>query len=214
MKIGVFDSGIGGEAIARTLQHDFPEADFVVVSDRANMPYGDKTQDEIVQLSRAAVKPLIGVCEIIVIACNTATAAALPTLRSIYPEQKFVGIEPMLKPAATLTHSGIIAVCATPATLASEHYQSLKHKYAADVTVLEPDCRKWAHMIESNQSFEQEIWSVADSACTQGADVIVLACTHYHWIKKTIDRAVAGRAIVIEPSRAISERVRQLIALR
>ena len=214
MKIGVFDSGIGGEAIARALRRDFPDAELVIVSDRANMPYGDKTQDEIIQLSRTAVTPLVGVCEIIVIACNTATAAALPTLRSIYPEQKFVGIEPMLKPAATLTHSGIIAVCATPATLASDHYQSLKHRYAANVTVLEPNCQKWAYMIESNQSFEQEIWSVADSACTQGADVIVLACTHYHWIKKTIDRAVAGRAIVIEPSRAISERVRQLLTLR
>lgn len=211
MKIGVFDSGIGGEAVATTLRRDFPDAELITVSDHNHMPYGNKTPDEIIRLCISAITPLVAQCDVIVIACNTATAIALPSLRELYPSQKFVGIEPMLKPAASLTKSGVIAVCATPATLASNHYHALKERYAAHIRIVEPDCQKWAYMIEHSLPFEHEIVQTIDDSCNAGADVIVLGCTHYHWIKEVIEVATNGRAAVIEPSDAISERVRQLL---
>lgn len=211
MKIGVFDSGIGGEAIADTLRHDFPDASIKSVSDRDNMPYGNKSLNEIRSLCLAAIKPLLRECDVIVLACNTATAVALPLLRETYPEQKFVGIEPMIKPAAKQTKSHTIAVCATPATLASAHYMQLVSKYGSHLRIIEPDCQSWAYMIEHRLPFEHEVRTIIDNVCDQGADVIVLGCTHYHWIKQVIEDAAHGRAEVIEPSRAISSRVRELL---
>src|SRR5665811_632027 len=98
MKLGVFDSGIGGEAIANALQQTFPDAVVITVNDRAHIPYGDKTADEVISLTNTAIQPLLKAnCDIIVLACNTATALAIETLRMNYPQQKFIGIEPMIK---------------------------------------------------------------------------------------------------------------------
>src|SRR5688500_4451990 len=121
MKLGIFDSGIGGEAVAASLHAAFPAAEIVTVNDREHLPYGDRTAEDITALTDAAIQPLLaGNCDVIVIACNSATAAAIETLRARYPEQLFVGLEPMIKPAAAMTKTGTIAVCATPATLGSD----------------------------------------------------------------------------------------------
>lgn len=214
MKLGVFDSGIGGEAVALSLRSAFAEADIYLVDDRAHVPYGDRKAADITRLTDAAIQPLRAVpCDIIVIACNSATAAALETLRDRYPDQRFIGLEPMVKPAAAATSSKVIAVCATPATLASERYRNLKHQYAADLTVLEPDCSGWARMIEDNEVNEKAVSELIDTVVSQGADVIVLACTHYHWIRELIEKTAAGRAMVIDPSEAIVDRVRSLLEL-
>lgn len=213
MKLGVFDSGIGGEAVASALQVTFPDAEMIVVNDKANIPYGSKTADEVIRLTDAAIQPLIATgCDVIILACNTATALAIETLRSRYPGYKFIGIEPMIKTAATLTETDTIAVCATPATLSSDRYRELVEKYGSDVTVIEPDCSTWAYMIENNEINHEIIEQVISSACDQGADVIVLGCTHYHWIKEDIITLSRGRAKVIEPSEAIGRRVQQLLS--
>lgn len=215
MKLGVFDSGIGGEAVAAALRVTFPTADITTVNDRANVPYGEKSRADVVRLTDAAIQPLLAAaCDVIILACNTATTAAIATLRARYPAQKFIGIEPMIKPAATVTTSGIIAVCATPATLASDRYRDLIATYGANLTVIEPDCHDWAHMIEHSQINHQKIADTIESVCAQGADVIVLGCTHYHWIKDDIIALTNGRAIVLEPSEAIGRRVSQLLQLR
>jgi len=208
MKIGVFDSGIGGKSIAEKLQADYLESEVMYVNDRKNVPYGSRSQQEIIQLTDAAIQPLLmQQCDVIVLACNTATAAAIELLKSRYPDVPFVGLEPMVKPAALLTQSGTIAICATPFTLSSDRYAGLKEKYAGDITVLEPDCSEWAGMIESDQTDIQEIANEINEVCSAGADVIVLACTHYHWIKEEIIKIAAGRAQVIDPSEAISRQV-------
>lgn len=212
MRLGIFDSGIGGKAIAESLALDFPDAEILRVDDHANVPYGAKTLSDVRHLTNTAIKPLLAAhCDVIVIACNTATAAAIEDLRANYPEQKFIGLEPMVKPAALATKTGTIAVCATPATLASVRYQNLKQKYAPSLTIIEPNCSTWARMIEDNTINEQHITETIRTTCDQGADVIVLACTHYHWIRELIETIAAGRATIIDPSQAITQRIKTLL---
>jgi glutamate racemase len=215
MKLGVFDSGIGGRAVAASLQSTFPEAELMIVDDHKNVPYGSKTQQQILALTDIAIQPLLAAqCDIIILACNSASAAAIEELRKRYPSQPFIGLEPMVKPAAALTKSGVVAVCATPATLSSERYRRLVKIYGQNIRIIEPDCSQWATMIENNHVNRAQIEQTINSCCKQGADVIVLACTHYHWIKDLIIEISAGRATVIEPSEAIGRRVKQLLNLQ
>ena len=213
MKIGVFDSGIGGEAVASELRVAFPSADLLVVNDRKNVPYGSKTPEQVVEFTTRAIDPLLRTgCDVIVIACNTATTLALPHLRKTYPDQKFIGIEPMLKPASLMTKTGVVCVCATPATLASERYGSLKNTYTTNLKVIEPDCSSWASLIEQNSLSTQQIEQTIGLALEADADVIVLGCTHYHWIKHLVQTIARGKAAVLEPSEAIANRVRSLLS--
>lgn len=215
MRLGIFDSGIGGEAVAIALQRTFPQAEIMTVNDRANVPYGDKSAPEVLQLTDRAIQPLLKAeCDVIIIACNTATAIAIEPLRIKYPNQLFIGIEPMIKTAASLTTSHIIGVCATPGTLASERYAKLIQKYGAHLEILEPDCSQWAYWIENNQLNRSHIEATINELCKRGADVIVLGCTHYHWIKELVEELADGRARVIEPSEAIGQRVSQLLEQR
>lgn len=212
MKLGVFDSGIGGEAVAAALQETFPEAIISTVNDRAHVPYGDKAPEEVIRLTDVAIQPLIAArCDVIILACNTATALAIEWLRAHYPMQKFIGIEPMVKTAAALTKTGTVAVCATPATLNSARYAGLVQTFGSELAIIEPDCSQWALWIENNQLNRAHVEQIIDGACDQGADVIVLGCTHYHWIKDLITTLAAGRAVVIEPSEAIGRRVQELL---
>lgn len=213
MKLGVFDSGIGGEAVAAALQDTFPQAAILTVNDHAHVPYGDKAPREVIRLTNAAIQPLMTAhCDVIILACNTATALAIEWLRAHYPTQKFIGIEPMIKTAAYLTKTGKIAVCATPATLKSSRYAELIQKFGNNLSVIEPDCNQWAYWIENNQLNRAHIEETINDVCNQGADIIVLGCTHYHWIKELVVTLAAGRAVVIEPSEAIGRRVRELLA--
>ncbi|MGV9001518.1 MAG: glutamate racemase [Candidatus Saccharimonadaceae bacterium] len=214
MKIGVFDSGIGGKAIADTLENDYPAAEVIYVNDHKNVPYGNRSQAEIIELTDSAIQPLIDeACDVIVLACNTATAAAIETLRDKYPSTPFIGLEPMVKSAAEQTKTGIVAICATPFTLKSSRYTKLKNEYARNITVLEPDCSDWAYQIEHSRTDDLKIADLINEVCDSGADVIVLACTHYHWIKEDIIKISNGRAIVIDPSEAISRRVKEALML-
>jgi len=214
MKLGVFDSGIGGESIAIALQSNFPDAEILLVNDRGNLPYGDKTKSQIIKLTNDAIQPLLCAnCDIIILACNTATAQAIDTLRINYPNQKFIGIEPMIKTAAKLSKSNTIAVCATPSTLSSERYHNLVQKFGSQLQIVEPDCKDWARMIEQNDINYEIIDQTINKVCEQGADVIVLGCTHYHWIKNDIIKLANGRAIVIEPSESIGRQVEKLLKL-
>lgn len=212
MKLGVFDSGIGGEAVAAALQLSFPSAKIDTLNDREHVPYGGKSASEVCTLTDAAIQPFLdGTYDVIILACNTATMSAIDYLRKTYPAQVFIGIEPMIKPAATLTQTGIIAVCATPTTLASKRYRELIMQYGTHLEILEPDCSEWAYLIENNQINRSHIQAIVEEVCGRGADVIVLGCTHYHWIKDIIVEFAAGRAQVLEPSEAIGQRVSSLL---
>lgn len=214
MRLGIFDSGIGGKAIAESLIKFFPTAEILVVDDRKNVPYGEKSNQEILDLTDKAIQPLLKQeCDVIVIACNTATAVAIDALREKYPRQKFIGIEPMIKTASALTKTNKIAVFATPATLKSERYKRLIKKYGKNLEIIEPDVSDWALMIEENQINYRSISEIIEGVCAKKVDVIVLACTHYHWIKDSIIELTHKRAVVIEPSEAIGKRVKSLLNL-
>jgi glutamate racemase len=214
MRIGVFDSGIGGEAVAANLRQQFPAYEVLRVSDQAHVPYGTRSPADILHLTTVAIQPLIQAdCDIIVIACNTASAAALPQLRLDFPNELFIGFEPMIKPAARRSKSKVVAVFATPATLASSSYKRLKSLHGARIQFVEPDCSDWASLIERNQMTREHIDSIVDYCLSEHADVIVLACTHYHWIFEEIQAACGDSAIVIEPTQAIIQRVRDLLEL-
>lgn len=214
MRIGVFDSGIGGEAVAANLAAAFNDATILTANDREHVPYGVRPNDEIISLTDTALQPLLTAqCDVIVIACNTATAAGIDFLRKKYPNQKFIGLEPMVKAAPSLSKSGVIAICATPATLRSERYMRAKELYASDITVVEPDCSDWARLIEDNDMNQQIISEDIRECLEANADVIVLGCTHYHWIKEDILELVNGQAIVLEPTDAIVRRIKELLHL-
>jgi len=199
MRIGVFDSGVGGEAVANTLRQLLPTADIISINDHDHMPYGNRDPKEIIRLTKNAIKPLLDErCDAIVIACNTVTTVAISALRSVYPDVNFIGIEPMVKPAAKMTKTKHIAVCATPRTLQSDRYKELKNNWASEIEVIEPDCSNWAELIEHGKSDEIDIDSVSKSLIERNVDVIVLGCTHYHWIKqRIIDTGTIGTFVEV-----------------
>ena len=212
MRIGIFDSGIGGEAIATALNKLFPSVQIVSVNDREHVPYGNRQPEEIIQLTKNAIKPLLDIkCDAIIIACNTATTIAISTLRLEYPDVNFIGIEPMIKPAAKITKTKCIAVCATPQTLQSDRYNHLKRIWAPDIEIIEPDCSDWAEMIEHDKSDQIDVNSVVKSLLNRGVDVIVLGCTHYHWIKQRIVDAAGLNITILEPTDAIAARIKKLV---
>lgn len=211
MKIGVFDSGIGGLSVAKAIEAALPDASVVFVNDLAHMPYGSKPPQEVLGYVVPILEDLVNQgCQVLVIACNTVTTTLITELRSQF-SVPLIGIEPMVKVAAQKTKSNVIAVCATPTTLASSRYQWLKQQYASDLTVLEPDCSDWSAMIEQDQVDQERIKQQVLEVCDSNADIIVLACTHYHWIEEQIQTAAAGRAIVIQPEQAVIAQLKKVI---
>lgn len=202
MRIGVFDSGVGGLSVAWAIQQAFPDDRVEVVEDADNVPYGTKTPQQLYELTLPILQDMATRCQVIVIACNSLSTNCIADLRTVIPVP-LVGLEPMIKPAAAQTKSGVIAVCATPATLGSRRYQDLKQRYAQDVQVIEPDCSRWASLIQANQLDRFSIHAQIEQACDAGADVIVLGCTHYHWIEGMVREAAAGRASVLQPEQAV-----------
>lgn len=211
MKIGVFDSGVGGISVVNAIKKTMPELDVIYAEDKQNVPYGTKTPDQLRELVLPILQELVDKgCKLIVIACNTVTTNIITELREILPIP-LIGMEPMVKPAAQLTSSGTIAVCATPATLSSNRYAWLKETFAGRVKVLEPDCSDWAYMIEHKQVDRQIVHDRIDDVCRQGADVIVLGCTHYHWIEELIKETANGRANVLQPEVPVIAQLKRVL---
>lgn len=213
VRIGVFDSGAGGEAVAATLGELIPHAEVVTASDPEHVPYGSRSDAEVRRLTETAVQPLLQAhSDVIVLACNTATAAAVEQLRKTYPQTPFVGLEPMVKPACALTESKSIIVCATPATLRSQRYLKLKTTWGVGVTILEPDCSDWAATIERGAPEAVNLAPLTSLVGKAGADVVVLGCTHYHWIKQRVEDALGPGVTVLEPTDAIAAQIRRVTA--
>lgn len=212
MKIGVFDSGIGGRSVANAIKKAFPEHEVIFKDDKEHLPYGTKDPGEVLGFVVPVIQSLVEEgCQVIVIACNTVSTTLIEKLRRRF-SVALVAMEPMVKPAKELTRSGVIAVCATPATLASPRYKELKEMYAKDITVLEPDCGDWAYMIEHSQIDERKIEKRIGEALVRGADVIVLGCTHYHWIEKEIRGLAKDNATVLQPEAAVVKQLNRVLA--
>lgn len=212
MKIGVFDSGVGGQSVANAIQKALPEHEVLYVQDRKNVPYGMKSPEVLFKLVLPILEELVGKgCDIVVIACNSVTTTVIEDLREVLPIP-LIGIEPMIKPAAALTKTKVVAVCATPTTLASKRYAELKDKYASGITIIEPDCSRWAEMIEKDAIDQALIKDVVEESIQRGADVIVMGCTHYHWIEKIVERIALGRAIVLQPEEPVITQLKRVLA--
>lgn len=212
MTIGVFDSGVGGKSVANALKKALPDHRVLFKRDSENLPYGTKTPEQLHKLVLPILQQMAGEgCEVIVVACNSVTTTIIHKLREEI-HVPLVGIEPMVKPAAKLTKSRVIAVCATPVTLGSERYTWLKETYAEDIEVIEPECSNWAEMIEGNALEHEQLQKTIDAALSKGADVIVMGCTHYHWIADDVERIADGRAIVIQPEEAVVKQLKRVLA--
>lgn len=210
-KIGVFDSGVGGQSVADAITQAFPDDKIIFKNDTKNVPYGTKPPEELYKLVFPILQNLAEQVDVIVIACNTISTLFANKLRNVIGVP-IIALDPMIKPATEQTKTGVVAVCATPATLGSDRYSWLKSEYAPDTVVLEPNCSNWSSLIESNSMNMELIRNMVEGVCGEGADVIVLACTHYHWIEQDI-KAVASKygASVIQPEQAIVKQVRRVL---
>jgi glutamate racemase len=206
--IGFFDSGVGGLAVLREARALLPAADFLYLADQANAPYGRRTLTDVRRFSERATMRLVDLgAETVVIACNTASAAALGHLRSRHPEIGFVGMEPAVKPAVAATKSGVVGVLATPTTFSARVFDDLVGRFGEGIDVLAHPCPGWAQAVEDG-------WPDADEAITAhlapllaaGVDTLVIACTHYSFLADAIGRAAPG-VTVIDPAEAVARQV-------
>lgn len=211
----MFDSGVGGLSVLRALADALPHHDLVYFADSKYCPYGPRSQSEIRALSRRIAKFLIAQhCQVIVVACNTASAAALYYLREIFPVP-IVGMEPAVKPAAEATRSGKIAVLATRGTLEGELFANTREEFAHAVqvvTVYPPD---WVERVErgdidSAETFES-VRTVVDPLLDAGVDEIALGCTHYPFLAPIIESISRGRATLLDPSEAVARQTMRVV---
>jgi len=211
--IGVFDSGVGGLSVLNAIRGRLPESDLLYVADRGRAPYGTRSIEEVEAMSHEIASWLLDSgAECIVIACNTASAAALDSIRKAHPEVPIVGMEPAVKPAAESTSSGTVAVFATAVTFQGLLFDSVVSRFASGVEVLTRACPSWVEAVERGEVAIDVVADEVSWALDNGADRIVLACTHFSFLKDVIE-GVAGIP-VIDPADAVAAQVERVAPTR
>lgn len=210
--IGVFDSGLGGLSVLAAIARALPRADLTYYADTAHVPYGNKPDDFIRGRVLAIGRHLVdNGCGLVVVACNTATAAAVEALRESLPHVPVVGVEPGIKPAAKASKSKRIAVLTTESTAKSERLRRLIRSHADDVEVMIEPCPGWATRIETLQldgePFAHEVAAKIEPLLDAGADQIVLGCTHYGFLAPQLKRVVQHRAALVDVADAVARQV-------
>lgn len=233
IKIGVFDSGEGGLSVLKEITRLLPEAEYVYYSDNAHCPYGEKSPEYIQDRARAITERLLKEgADVIVVACNTATAAAISVLRSEYSDassqevrdrvQKltggrhdhicFIGMEPAVKPAALGTRTGVVGVLATAGTLKGSKYLKTKESVDDQVNVFEHVGRGFVELVEEGRLSGSEAENVVKASLgpllSAGADIIVLGCTHYPFLLPVLQKVAGPDIRFIDPAPAVA---RQLV---
>ena len=213
--VGVFDSGIGGVSVLRSIRAEMPHADLIYVGDNIHLPYGEKSMEEIRTYTRGVVQFLIDSgCKVIVIACNTASAAALKQMRDEFPHITFVGMEPAVKPAAEQTQTGVVGVIATTATFQGELFASVVERFANNVKVLRQPCPGLVQQIEAGELATDKTKSMLhlwlDPMKEQNIDRLVLGCTHYPFVAETIHGILGDGVQIIDPAPAIARQVKRV----
>ena len=214
--IGVFDSGIGGLSVANAIYRLLPKESIIYFADTGRVPYGPRPVWQIKEFSEEITAFLLeNDCKMIVVACNTATAAALNDLRKKWPHIPIVGMEPAVKLAAEATRVNKVGVLATLSTINSERYAQLMHRYAANVEVIENPCIGLVPLIEEgkldhNQTKEL-LQSVLHPMLNEGIDTLVLGCTHYPFLLPLL-RTILGPDIqIIDPAPAVARQVERVL---
>jgi len=211
--IGLFDSGVGGLSVLREVRALLPDADLLYLADQARSPYGGRSLAEVREAAEGATAYLIGrSAGTVVVACNTASAAALRQLRAAHPGTRFVGMEPAVKPAAAATVSKVVGVLATPTTFQAEVFDDLMGRFAAGIEVLPHPCPGWADMVEEHghETDPAAIASHVRPLIEAGADTLVLACTHYPFISDQIAAAAGPAVAIIDPAAAVARQVARI----
>ena len=197
--VGMFDSGVGGLSVLRQAVKELPNESFLFFGDTLNAPYGTKTREEVLSLSRRAVEMLLGRgCKAIVIACNTATSAAAGALRAEYPHLPIIGMEPALKPASMLRSGGVILSLATPGTIAGEKYISLMARYGDGVVSLPcPGLMEFVERLETDgPALEDYLLRQIGPYLDRQIDAVVLGCTHYVFLRPVLSRMLPGTPLI------------------
>ena len=214
--IGIFDSGSGGLSVYREIVKLLPYERYVYFADNAHCPYGEKSAEYIQDRARAITEILLGMgADIIVVACNTATAAAIGTLRAEYPNVSFVGMEPAVKPAALGTKTGVIGVLATAGTLKGSKYLKTKGQFEDDVRIVEHVGEGFVELVENGiwegPEAEETVRKSLQPLLDAGADRIVLGCTHYPFLKPVIASIAGPDVQIIDPAPAVARQTVRML---
>lgn len=217
--IGIFDSGVGGLSVLRAIHNLLPGQTTIYLADQAHVPYGSRSLDEVRVYSESITRFLIGKgANLIVIACNTASAAALQHLRRLFPVMPFVGMEPAVKPAAENTITGVVGVLATPATFQGALYSSVVERFAKDVKILQDICPGLVEQIENGKLDDPVTRSILhkaiDPMLDENIDTIVMGCTHYPFVIPVIEEITGGKVRVIDPAPAVAKQTAKLLTER
>jgi glutamate racemase len=212
--IGVLDSGVGGLSILREIHRLLPDTPTLYFGDQAHLPYGPRPADEIRRFVEAIADFLIQHgASVIVVACNAASAASLHELRARYPHVPFVGMEPAVKPAAVATRTGVIGVLTTQATADGDLYRSVRERFASDMQVITQVAPELVRLVEQGRGdapeCQQCVHDYLQPMLEAGADQIVLACTHFPFLKEAIQAVTS--AAVIDPSAAVARQVARVL---
>lgn len=217
--IGVFDSGVGGLSVLRAIRQALPEESILYLADQAHVPYGPRPLEQVQAFAEGITRYLLEQgAKLVVVACNTASAAALQHLRNVFPEISFVGMEPAVKPAAEQTRTGRVGVLATPATFQGALYASVVERFANGVTVLQDTCPGLVMEIEAGNQHTPQVRAILEEALhpmlAQGIDTVVLGCTHYPFVIPLIEQIAGPGVRVIDPAPAIARQVGRLLDQR
>lgn len=213
--VGVFDSGVGGLSVLRHIRHTLPHERLIYIADSAHVPYGDKPASYIEQRSLALTRFLIEQgADAIVIACNTATAAAAATLRSQFT-LPILAMEPAVKPAVAATRNGVVGVLATTGTLESARFAALLEKYAGEVEIVTQGCPGLVEQIERGELDSAETRALVERytapLLARGADTLILGCTHYPFLAPLIREVAGSNITLVDTGEAVARHLQRRI---
>jgi glutamate racemase len=214
--IGVFDSGVGGLSVLRAMRQLMPAEHVIFFGDQGHVPYGPRPLEQVRAFSEGITRFLLDEgAKLIVVACNTASAAALSSLRQTFPDVKFVGMEPAVKPAAETTRTGVVGVLATPATFQGALYASVVERFANGVQLLQDTCPGLVQQIEQGNLEGKETREILESALLpmleKNIDTVVLGCTHYPFVIPLIEQIVGESVRVIDPALSVARQAERLM---
>ncbi|MEW8026882.1 MAG: glutamate racemase [Candidatus Thiodiazotropha sp.] len=216
LPVGIFDSGIGGLSVLHHIRDLLPSEDLIYVSDRANLPYGTKENRFILERSKHIVEFLIQQnAKAIVIACNTATAVAVTHLRNSF-SLPIIGMEPGVKPATANSQNGVIGVLATEGTLVSGKFQNLVEQHANGADIFYCPCHGWVETIEHNGATHGKTVELVKQSLIpvleKGVDTLVLGCTHYPFVKDTIEKVAGSSVTIIDTGYAVARQLQRRLS--
>lgn len=212
--VAFFDSGLGGISVLREAVRQLPEENFVYFGDSLHAPYGVRTVEQVRELTMAAAEKLVGLgAKALVVACNTATAAAIRLLRQTYPELIVIGTEPAIKPAVEQFPGGRILMLATPMTVKEEKFQRLREQYQEQAEILAVPCGGLMEYVERGmlrgEEVEQYLIDKLEPYLKVPVDAVVLGCTHYPFLRAAIRKVVGRRPVIMDGSAGIAHQLQR-----